>query len=176
VASLAVGSGCSGIRIAGGIATRGQKDVLILYSNFDREIESIKAEVPQLSDSEVLLRVMRLIAIAHVAHNYGSNTGRDGVCQSFACRFCLVPGQLRDRSSNIGLHVNAGFAGFDFWRPENRGVPGEPEARHFSENDAELHQQASSLKMLVSDIAAPLNIADFLAGSDPVRDATLHAQ
>jgi hypothetical protein len=67
--ALSAGMKASGIRIAGGIATRGQKDFAILYPGFDKEIGSIEADVPKLPDAEILLRVMRLMASAHVAHN-----------------------------------------------------------------------------------------------------------
>src|SRR5580692_457430 len=67
--ALSAGLKASGFRIAGGIATKGQKDFALLYPNFDQEIASLTADLPQLTDPEVLLRLMGLIASAHVAHN-----------------------------------------------------------------------------------------------------------
>jgi hypothetical protein len=66
---LSRGLKAPGVRIAAGIATRGQKDFAILYPHFDTEIESLENDIPQLADSEVCLRLMRLMASAHVAHN-----------------------------------------------------------------------------------------------------------
>jgi hypothetical protein len=66
---LSSGMKAGGFRVAGGLATRGQKDFSVLYPDFDREIQSIEAGVPHMTDAEVLLRVMRLMASAHVAHN-----------------------------------------------------------------------------------------------------------
>src|SRR5262249_46992076 len=55
--------------IRGGIATRGQKDFAKLYPKFDAEMESIQSDLPKIPDSEVVLRLRRLIASANVAHN-----------------------------------------------------------------------------------------------------------
>ncbi len=66
---LAKGLKAPGIRFAGGIATRGEIDFAYLYPNFDAEIASLNEAVPDLSDAELVLRIMRLIASAHVAHN-----------------------------------------------------------------------------------------------------------
>ena len=67
--ALSAGLKAPGIRIAGGIATKGQKDFAQLYPHFDGDIWSIQNELPKLTDSEVLLRLMKLIASAHVGHN-----------------------------------------------------------------------------------------------------------
>jgi hypothetical protein len=67
--ALATALRVPGIRIAGGIATRGQKDFAEVYPNFDSEIASLGEAVPNLTDSEMLLRLMLLIASAHIAHN-----------------------------------------------------------------------------------------------------------
>ncbi len=66
---LSAGLTAPGFRIAGGIATRGQKDFALLYPGFDAESESLKVDCPKLSDAEVLLRLMKLMASAHVGHN-----------------------------------------------------------------------------------------------------------
>lgn len=66
---LSAGLKAPGYRIAGGIATRGQKDFSTLYPTFDAEIDSLETDVRDLTDAEVLLRMIRLMASAHVAHN-----------------------------------------------------------------------------------------------------------
>jgi hypothetical protein len=70
--AMSAGLKARGIRIAGGIATRGQKDFAILYPKFDSEMEALHSEVATLSDAEIVLRLMRLIASAGVAHNHVS--------------------------------------------------------------------------------------------------------
>jgi hypothetical protein len=66
---LASGLKAPGYRIAGGLATRGQKNFATVYPNFDAEIGTLTNDLPKLSDAEVLLRLMRLMASAHIAHN-----------------------------------------------------------------------------------------------------------
>ena len=67
--ALSAGLKAPGIKIAGGIATRGQKDFADLYPNFDAEVASIEEAIPNLSDAELYLRLLHLIASAHIAHN-----------------------------------------------------------------------------------------------------------
>ena len=54
-----------------GLYTLGQKDFTKLYpkASFDPAISSLQADLPNLSDDEVVMRLMRLIASAGVAHN-----------------------------------------------------------------------------------------------------------
>ncbi|MBD5604876.1 MAG: hypothetical protein IAI48_07275, partial [Candidatus Eremiobacteraeota bacterium] len=52
-----------------GVSTRGQKDFNALYPHFDTDTQTIRISVPQLSDEEVALSLMKVIAGAHVAHN-----------------------------------------------------------------------------------------------------------
>jgi hypothetical protein len=54
-----------------GITTRGQIDFLKLYppGPFDAAVESLESDIPKLSDAEIILQIMRLMASAHVAHN-----------------------------------------------------------------------------------------------------------
>jgi hypothetical protein len=66
---LTAGLKAPGYRIAGGVATRGQKDFSTVYPNFDAELDALTNDLANLPDSEVLLRLMRLIASAHIAHN-----------------------------------------------------------------------------------------------------------
>ena len=66
---LSNGLKAPGIRVAAGLATRGQKDFAEVYPNFDAEMASIREAIPNLSDAELYLRLSRLIASAHIAHN-----------------------------------------------------------------------------------------------------------
>jgi len=52
-----------------GISTRGQKDFDKLYPHFSADIESLEADLPKLPDAEVVLRIMKIMAGANVAHN-----------------------------------------------------------------------------------------------------------
>lgn len=52
-----------------GISSRGQKDFAKLYPKFKSQMESLQADVPKLSDSEVVLRLMQIVASANIAHN-----------------------------------------------------------------------------------------------------------
>jgi hypothetical protein len=49
----------------------GQKDFAKVYpkDQFDRELTAIRRDVPQLSNHEIKLRLMRLVASAHIVHN-----------------------------------------------------------------------------------------------------------
>jgi hypothetical protein len=53
------------------ICTRGQKDFAKVYppATFNAAIASLKADIPKLSDDEIGLRLMQLMASAHIAHN-----------------------------------------------------------------------------------------------------------
>jgi hypothetical protein len=66
---LAAGLKAPGIKIEDGIATRGQKDFAEVYPNFDAGLAAIAESVPNLTDAELYLRLARLIASAHIAHN-----------------------------------------------------------------------------------------------------------
>src|SRR5215469_17624448 len=60
--------GASGIRIAGGIATKGQKDLDKLYPSFQSDVAALEEAAGGLSDQEMALRLMRLVASGGVAH------------------------------------------------------------------------------------------------------------
>lgn len=47
----------------------GQKDLAKLYPTLDADIAAIEADIPRLRDGEIHLRLARLMAGAHVAHN-----------------------------------------------------------------------------------------------------------
>jgi hypothetical protein len=46
-----------------------QKDFKKLYPGFHQEVASIQADIGKLSDTEIVLRVMKLVASANVGHN-----------------------------------------------------------------------------------------------------------
>lgn len=54
-----------------GISTRGQKDFAKLYpkTSFDAALESLRADISRVSDAEMVLGLMRIVASANVAHN-----------------------------------------------------------------------------------------------------------
>jgi hypothetical protein len=54
-----------------GLATRGQIDFLKLYpaDSFNAGLKTLDADIPKLSDTEIVLALMRLMASANVAHN-----------------------------------------------------------------------------------------------------------
>jgi hypothetical protein len=52
-----------------GVSTRGQKDFDKLYPNFRRDISALESDIPSLADPDVVLRLMKVIASANVAHN-----------------------------------------------------------------------------------------------------------
>jgi hypothetical protein len=62
--------GASGIAIRSGIATRGEKDFAKLYppAAFDAAIEALDADLGRLSDEEITLRLMRIVASGNVGH------------------------------------------------------------------------------------------------------------
>jgi hypothetical protein len=47
----------------------GQKDFDKLYPTFRRDISGLESEIPRLSDPEIVLRLMKIVASANVAHN-----------------------------------------------------------------------------------------------------------
>jgi len=69
-----------------GIITRGQKDFAKLYppASFNATLASLRDDLPRLSDDEITLRLMRLVASANVAHNTVSAPG-----EGFAARLPL---------------------------------------------------------------------------------------
>jgi len=70
---FAAGLGASGhsVDFHSGISTRGQIDFAKLYpkGRFDAAIEALEADIPRVSDAEMVLGLMRLVASANVAHN-----------------------------------------------------------------------------------------------------------
>ena len=52
-----------------GISSRGQKDYDKLYPNLASGLKELEGDIGQLSDAQVVLRLMRLIAAPNVAHN-----------------------------------------------------------------------------------------------------------
>ena len=62
--------GASGIAIRGGIASRGEKDFEKLYppATFDAAIKALDADLGRISDEEITLRLMRIVASGNVGH------------------------------------------------------------------------------------------------------------
>jgi hypothetical protein len=59
----------TGVDFKRGMSSNGQKDLAKLYPDFDKDLAAIEADVPKISDSEIVLRLMKLVAGANVAHN-----------------------------------------------------------------------------------------------------------
>jgi hypothetical protein len=59
----------TGVDFKRGVSSNGQKDLAKLYPNFDKDLAAIEADVPKISDSEIVLRLMKLVAGGNVAHN-----------------------------------------------------------------------------------------------------------
>lgn len=57
------------VDLSRGVTTRGQKDFRKLYPSFHADIDALSAEVPTLSEDEIVLRLMKIIASGRVAHN-----------------------------------------------------------------------------------------------------------
>jgi len=57
------------VSVKQGITTRGQMDFDKLYPHFQADIDALSGGIPQLSDGEIVLRLMRIIASAKVDHN-----------------------------------------------------------------------------------------------------------
>lgn len=66
---LAARFSASGIQIKGGIASRGEKDMKKLYPSFQSDLNALDADLPHLSDPEIVLRLMRIVASGNVVHN-----------------------------------------------------------------------------------------------------------
>ena len=60
----------SAIDFKRGISTRGQKDFEKLYPHFGVDMAELEADIPKIGDGEIVLRLMKIIASANVAHNY----------------------------------------------------------------------------------------------------------
>jgi hypothetical protein len=128
-----------------GPRTRGQKDFAKLYPPawFNAEIETLKQEVPHLSDDEIVLRLMRLIASAHVAHNtvqFPSDMGFSGrLPLSFAwfADGLAVTAASSEYSSALGARVKM----IGNMTPDQLLTAVAPYIGH--ENDTWLRQQAT---------------------------------
>ena len=142
---LTAGLKAPGLRIAGGLATRGQKDFELLYPNFDKEIESLQADLSRLDDAEILLRVMRIVASAHVAHNRVQIPLGMGFLTRLPLTFywftdgLAVTAAAPEYSAALGARVLS-IGGLS---PEKFLTDLEPYVSY--ENDAELHHNAPDL-------------------------------
>jgi hypothetical protein len=134
-----------GIRIAGGIATKGQKDFAQLYPQFDGELASIVSDLPRLTDAEVLLRLMKLIASAHVGHNRIQIPSGMGFANRLPVNFhwfadgLAVSAATEEWASTLGARVLA-IGGVE---PEHLLRVLEPYISY--ENDATLHADSPGL-------------------------------
>lgn len=52
-----------------GISSRGQLDFDKVYPTFKADIATLESEVPNLTDGEIILRLMKIVTSAHIAHN-----------------------------------------------------------------------------------------------------------
>lgn len=59
----------SGIQFKSGLGTRGQKDLDKLYPTLKADLATLDADLPNLSDQEITLRLIRIVASGNVAHN-----------------------------------------------------------------------------------------------------------
>src|SRR5579863_1238183 len=67
--STAISAKGTSVDLHRGIATRGQKDFEKLYPRFRTDIKALDADIPRLTDGEIVLRLMKIVASANVAHN-----------------------------------------------------------------------------------------------------------
>jgi len=94
-----------------GISTRGQIDFAKLYPKFDTQMESLRADLPQTSDGEVVLALMRLVASANVAHNSVNTPNGFGFSSRLPLAFQwfadgpAVTGAAPEYASAIGTRV-----------------------------------------------------------------------
>jgi hypothetical protein len=75
-----------------------QKDFAKVYGKekFDAEVTALQKDIPQLSDAEIVLRLMRIVAIANIGHNSVSRSAG-------AFRFRRLPLTLRWYSDGLGV-------------------------------------------------------------------------
>ena len=52
-----------------GISSRGQLDFDKVYPTLKQDVAALESDVPNLSDGEMILRLMKIVASAHIAHN-----------------------------------------------------------------------------------------------------------
>jgi hypothetical protein len=143
--AMSVGLKASGYRIAGGIATKGQKDFALLYPHFDQEIASLTADLPQLTDPEVLLRLMGLIASAHVAHNRIQTPQGMGFLNRLPVRFRWFADGIGvvAATANYPEALGTRVVSIGDLKPDRIVAAVEPYISY--ENQTELHQDAMDL-------------------------------
>lgn len=59
----------AGIQLTRGVASRGEKDLNKLYPHFRTDLAALDGDLANLSDPEIVLRLMRIVASGNVAHN-----------------------------------------------------------------------------------------------------------
>ena len=129
-----------------GISTRGQKDFEKLYpkASFDAEIKALGSDISQLSDAEVVLRLMRLMASAHVAHNLVQIRPRKGFFARLPLTFSWFADGLAvtEASPDYSRALGTRVLKIGTMTPEQLLAAVTPYISH--ENDVWLRTQASS--------------------------------
>ena len=128
-----------------GRRTRGQKDFVKLYrpASFNAAVESLKRDISSISDEEIVLRLMRLIASANVAHNivqFPSGMGFSGrlpLSFSWFSDGLVVTAAAPEYSSALGARVMT----IGNMTPDKLLAAVAPYIAH--ENDAWLREQAT---------------------------------
>ena len=127
-----------------GISTRGQKDFDKLYprDSFHAAIDSLKADIPNLTDEEVVLRLMRLVASANVAHNGVRFPPGMGFSAQLPLDFHWYPDGLAVTAATpeYAAALGARVVKFGPMTPEQLLTAVSPYVAH--ENDVWLRQQA----------------------------------
>jgi hypothetical protein len=129
-----------------GLCTRGQKDFAKLYSpaEFHSYVDRLNAEVPKLSDEEVVLRLMRLVAGARVAHTAVLPKGRGFVLRLPLDFYWYSDGlAVISATPEYAAALGARVVKIGSMTPDRLLTGLEPYVSH--ENDAWLRRQAPSL-------------------------------
>ena len=93
------------------LAAHGQKDFVKLYPNFDPDMEALEADFPKLDDSEIVLRLMKIMAGANVNHNAVQPSTSMGFYLRLPLQFGWYPDGLAivaapsDVPQALGTHV-----------------------------------------------------------------------
>jgi hypothetical protein len=132
-------------RVISPLGQRGQKDFSKLYPNFEVDILSLQTDLPKLEDSEIVLRLMKIIASANVAHNTVQPPMGMGFYARLPLQFAWYPDGMvvsaasREYAQALGTHV----VKIGDKTPEEVLAGIAPYVPH--ENDAELKEDGMSL-------------------------------
>jgi hypothetical protein len=137
------------LRFFAGELGRGQKDFAKLYppAKFDREMESLGSDIPRLADSEIVLRLMGLVASANVAHN-SVTTNAMGFFARLPVTLYWYPDGLAfiGASQQYSTAIGARVVRIGNMTPEELLAGVAPYISH--ENDVWLHEEASGFVTL----------------------------